>query len=145
MGSCMLALAVATSFPTDNKSASMASVFFIFMFNFFVPIGFLGANFLYCAEVAPVKLRVSMASISTANHWLWNFVVVMATPVAIADIGYRYFILFATISYCIPLSVYFFYPETMGRSLEQIDAVFRDNKSPLAIVKTSKLLPKSDM
>ena len=69
----------------------------------------------------------------------------MATPVAIADIGYRYFILFATISYCIPLSVYFFYPETMGQSLEQIDAVFRDNKSPLAIVKMSKLLPKSDM
>jgi hypothetical protein len=71
MGSCMLALAVATSYPSTNKAASVASVFFVFMFNFFVPIGFLGANFLYCAEVAPVKLRVSMASISTANHWLW--------------------------------------------------------------------------
>jgi hypothetical protein len=71
MGSCMLALAIATSFPTTNKSASIASVFFVFMYNFFVPIGFLGANFLYCAEVAPVKLRVSMAAISTANHWLW--------------------------------------------------------------------------
>ncbi|KFZ23958.1 hypothetical protein V502_01565 [Pseudogymnoascus sp. VKM F-4520 (FW-2644)] len=145
MGSCMLALAVSTSFPTDNKSASIASVFFIFMFNFFVPIGFLGANFLYCAEIAPVKLRVSMASISTANHWLWNFVVVMATPVAIANIGSHYFILFAAISYCIPLSVYFFFPETMGQSLEQIDAVFRDNNSPLAIVKASKLLSRGDI
>ena len=68
----------------------------------------------------------------------------MATPVAIADIGYHYFILFAAISYCIPLSVYFFYPETMGQSLEQIDAMFRDNKSPLAIVKASKLISKGD-
>ncbi|KFZ02656.1 hypothetical protein V500_00046 [Pseudogymnoascus sp. VKM F-4518 (FW-2643)] len=145
MGSCMLALAVSTSYPTDNKPASIASVFFIFMYNFFVPIGFLGANFLYCAEIAPVKLRVSMASISTANHWLWNFVVVMATPVAIADIGSLYFIVFAVVSFCIPLSVYFFYPETMGQSLEQIDAVFRDNNSPMAIVKASKLLSQGNI
>lgn len=163
MGSCMLALTVATSFDKSNKSASIAACFFIFMYNFFVPIGFLGANFLYCAEVAPVKLRVSMASISTANHWLWNFVVAMVsllarplkndqsltfiqvTPVAIADIGYRYFILFAVISYCIPFSVYFFFPETMGQSLEQIDAVFRDNATPLSIVKASKRMAKGDV
>ncbi|CZT04534.1 related to sugar transporter [Rhynchosporium agropyri] len=145
MGSCMLALAIATSYPKSNKSSGIASVFFIFAFNFFVPIGFLGANFLYCAEVAPVKLRVSMAAISTANHWLWNFVVVMATPVAIASIGNYYFVIFCVVSFCIPLSVYFFYPETMGQSLEQIDAVFRDNKTPLAIVRASKLLSKGDV
>ncbi|KAF8858610.1 general substrate transporter [Acephala macrosclerotiorum] len=145
MGSCMLALAIATSYPSSNKSASISSTFFIFMYNFFVPIGFLGANFLYCAEVAPVKLRVSMAAISTANHWLWNFVVVMATPVAIASIGNHYFILFCAISFCIPLSVYFFYPETMGQSLEQIDVVFRDNSNPWAIVRASKLLATGDL
>ena len=68
---CMMGLAIATSFPSSNESASIASVFFVFAFNFFIPIGFLGANFLYCTEVAPTHLRVKMASISTANHWLW--------------------------------------------------------------------------
>jgi sugar porter (SP) family MFS transporter len=81
MASCMLALAVASSFPKSNRAAQIASAFFVFMFNFFIPIGFLGANFLYCTEVAPTRLRVPMAGISTANHWLWNFVVNMATPV----------------------------------------------------------------
>ncbi|RDW57360.1 hypothetical protein BP5796_12810 [Coleophoma crateriformis] len=138
MGSCMLALTICTSFPASNKAASIAGVFFIFMFNFFVPIGFLGANFLYCAEVAPSRLRVSMSAISTANHWLWNFVIVMVTPVAISSLGFKYFIVFAVLSYCIPASVYFFYPETMGQSLEQINAVFRDNKTPRAIVKAAK-------
>ena len=66
----------------------------------------------------------------------------MVTPVAVANIGYRYFILFAVISYCIPASVYFFYPETMGQSLEQINAVFRDNKTPRAIVRASIFLSK---
>lgn len=71
MACCMIALAVATSFPADNQSAQIAAAFFIFLFNFFVPIGSLGANFCYCAEVAPLRLRMAMASISTANHWLW--------------------------------------------------------------------------
>lgn len=77
MAVCMAAMAVTTSFPADNKHGSIASATFIFLFNLFYPIGFLGGNFLYCTEVAPVRLRVAMASISTANHWLWNFVVVM--------------------------------------------------------------------
>ena len=71
MATCMIAMAVATSFPSENQGAQIAAAFFIFMFNFFVPIGFLGANFLYCTEVAPLRLRMAMASISTANHWLW--------------------------------------------------------------------------
>lgn len=71
MACCMLGLAVATSFPKSNFPAQVISVLFVFLFNFFIPIGFLGANFLYCTEVAPLRLRVAMASISTANHWLW--------------------------------------------------------------------------
>jgi MFS family permease len=71
MTACMLALAVATSFPHSNYAAQIISVLFIFLFNFFQPIGFLGANFLYMTEVAPARLRVAMSSISTANHWLW--------------------------------------------------------------------------
>ena len=82
MALCMVALCVATSFQ-DNHAASIAAAFFVYLFCFFVPIGFLGANFLYCAEIAPIRLRVAMASISTANHWLWNFVVAMVTPTAI--------------------------------------------------------------
>ena len=70
MGACMLALAVSNSF-SGNRSASIVSALFIFIYNFFLPIGFLGANFLYPAEVAPVRLRVAIQSISIANQWLW--------------------------------------------------------------------------
>lgn len=71
MASCMLGLAVATSFPKSVFGAQVASVLFVLLFNFFIPIGFLGANFLYCTEIAPLGLRVAMSSISTANYWLW--------------------------------------------------------------------------
>lgn len=71
MALCMVALAVSTSFGSENQSAMIAAGCFIYLFNTFVPIGFLGANFLYCTEIAPLRLRMAMSSISTANHWLW--------------------------------------------------------------------------
>lgn len=71
MACCMIALAVATSFGAEDRAAQIAAGVFIYLFNTFVPIGFLGANFLYCTEVAPIRLRMAMSSISTANHWLW--------------------------------------------------------------------------
>lgn len=137
---CMTSLAIAGSFPRSDFAASVSSVLFVFLFNFFVPIGFLGCNFLYSTEVAPLKLRVAMSSVSTANHWLWNFVVALVTPVAIDNIGWKYFILFASIGATIPVSVFFFFPETMGQSLEQIDGSFRESRTIRDVVKMSKKL-----
>ncbi|KGO62048.1 Major facilitator superfamily domain, general substrate transporter [Penicillium expansum] len=145
MSACMAALAITTSFDSSNKHASVASAFFIFLFNLFYPIGFLSGNFLYCTEVAPVRLRVAMASISTANHWLWNFVLVMVTPVAIDTIGYQYYIMYAVLSACIPVVVYFFFPETMNRNLELLNHVFRDASSPWEIVSMARNLPQGEL
>ncbi|KAF2703295.1 hypothetical protein K504DRAFT_508210 [Pleomassaria siparia CBS 279.74] len=149
MSCCMLALAVASSFPKTNYPAQIASALFVFLFNFFIPIGFLGANFLYCTEVAPSRLRVPMAGISTANHWLWNFVINMVTPVALETIGWKYYLVFMTISFLILPVIYFAYPETMGRSLEELEMMFVEGDSIRSIVKESlkpldagSLLPK---
>ncbi|KAH8725633.1 general substrate transporter [Phaeosphaeriaceae sp. PMI808] len=138
MAICMLALAISSSFPKTNRSAQIASAFFVFLFNFFIPIGFLGANFLYCAEVAPTRLRVKMAGISTANHWLWNFVINMVTPVAIETIGWKYYLVFLVVSALILPVVWFAYPETMGRSLEELEMMFSEGTSIRAIVRDSR-------
>ncbi|KAI0432236.1 general substrate transporter [Xylaria sp. FL1042] len=145
MSLSMAALAVSSSFPSTNYGASIASAFFIFIFNVFYPFGFLGGNFLYCTEVAPVRLRVAMNSISTANHWLWNFAVTMVTPVAIATIGYRYYIIYAIVSALIPIVVFFFYPETMNRNLELLNGVFKDASSPWDIVVMARKLPEGEL
>lgn len=143
MACCMLALAVTNSFG-KQQTASIVSAVFIFLFNSFYPIGFLGGNFLYCTEVAPMRLRVAMSAVSTANHWLWNFVVVMITPVALDTIGYRYYIVYTVISACIPIVVFFFYPETMNRNLEALNHVFRDAPSAWQIVSMARHLPQGE-
>lgn len=65
----------------------------------------------------------------------------MVTPVALNTIGYQYYIVYAVISACIPVSVYFLYPETMGRNLEEIDLLFRESPSVFATVRFAKNRP----
>lgn len=52
--------------------------------------------------------------------------VVMVTPVAFANIGYKTYIIFAVINAFMAPCVYFFYPETAYRSLEEMDEIFHD-------------------
>ncbi|KAJ5613730.1 hypothetical protein N7528_007384 [Penicillium herquei] len=134
MAVCMAVLAITTSFNTITHQMAIAYVAFMFIFNFFYPIGFMGGNFLYTAEVAPARLRAAISSLATANHWLWNLVVVLVTPVAIDNIGFWYYVIYALISGTIPVCVYVFYPETMGRSLESVNKVFVEAPSIWKIV-----------
>ncbi|KAJ6087657.1 hexose carrier protein [Penicillium canescens] len=117
---------------------------FLCCFIAFFSIDRLGRRAVFMISGA-VRLRVAMAAISTANHWLWNFVVVMVTPVALDRIGYQYYIMYAVLSACIPVLVYFFYPETMNRNLEMLNHAFRDASSPWQIVSMARHLPQGEI
>ncbi|RAH86932.1 general substrate transporter [Aspergillus japonicus CBS 114.51] len=106
--------------------AAVAATFFLFCFMSFFPLGFLGANFLYSAEIAPQDLRIHLAAIGTATHWLFNFVIVEITPIAFVTIRWRYYVVYAGIGVCVAGIVYFCFPETNRRSLEEMDELFSD-------------------
>jgi hypothetical protein len=61
----------------------------------------------------------------------------MATPVAIETIGWKYYLVFLIISAIIVPVVWFAYPETMGRSLEELEVMFTEGKSIRHVVKMS--------
>ncbi|GLA06689.1 hypothetical protein AnigIFM60653_007629 [Aspergillus niger] len=118
-----------TVWAIDNRytyGASIAATFFLFFYMSFFPLGFLAANFLYAAEIAPQELRIHLAAIGTATHWLFNFVIAEITPVAFATIRWRYYIVYAVVGFGVALMVYFLFPETKGRSLEEMDKLFED-------------------
>ena len=62
----------------------------------------------------------------------------MVTPVAIETIGWEYYLVFLCISALIVPVVFLFYPETMGRSLEELEVMFTEGKSITAIVRMSR-------
>jgi hypothetical protein len=59
-------------------------------------------------------------------------VVIEVVPVAIDNIGWRTYIIFAAFNLAFVPMIYFLYPETAGFSLEAVDLTFMDpNVSPV--------------
>lgn len=71
--------------------------------------------------------------------------VVMITPVAFANIGYKTYVVFAAINALMVPCVYFFFPETAGRSLEEMDEIFHQLRGlggALAVVRVAETVPR---
>ncbi|KAL8758211.1 MAG: hypothetical protein Q9184_003994 [Pyrenodesmia sp. 2 TL-2023] len=79
---------------------------------------------LYPAEINPLKTRAKANALSTCSNWLFNFLIVMITPIMIARIGWGTYLFFAVVNAGFLPLIYFTYPETKRRSLEEIDLIF---------------------
>lgn len=130
MSICMAILAGTTSPEAqDSTAALIVAVVALFAFQFIFTAGYSGLTFLYAAELAPLQVRAAVSAVSTATVWVFNFLLAEVTPVGFSSIGNKYYIIFAVINAIIVPSVYFFFPETKGRTLEEIDEIFAQSKS----------------
>ncbi|KAK4940023.1 hypothetical protein LTR10_019760 [Elasticomyces elasticus] len=136
MGLSMIVLAVLNSI--GGKGPGIGAAAFLFVFNTFFGIGFAQVSWIFPAEVTPLSIRGQANALSTSANWISNFMVVMIVPVAFNNIGWRTYIIFAVTSLASLPIVYFLYPETRGRSLEEIDLIFSSSSSLLQAVKLSK-------
>ncbi|KAF7589739.1 hypothetical protein BBP40_003888 [Aspergillus hancockii] len=139
MSISMIILAITASL--DSSEANIACIVFLFVFNTFFAIGWLGMTWLYPAEIVPLKIRAPANALATSSNWIFNFMVVMITPVAFENIKYQTYIIFAVINAFIVPVVYFFYPETTRRSLEEMDRIFRKTKNIFSVVRIADTEP----
>ncbi|GAO19192.1 hypothetical protein UVI_02063620 [Ustilaginoidea virens] len=128
MAACMAVLSGTTS-ARDNAVALLVAIVFLFAFQFIFTVGYSGLTFLYAAEIAPLPLRAAISAVSTAVVWVFNFLLAEVTPVGFNTIGSRFYVVFAMLNAAIVPTVYLFFPETSGRSLEEIDDIFTRSKS----------------
>merc|ERR1711939_879679 len=116
----------------------------------FTYIAFFGATWLplpwlYPAEINPLKTRAKANAPSTTQNWIWNFFIVMITPVLIENIGWGTYLFFAALNASFFPILYFFYPETSGRTLEEIDLIFaKGYVEKMSYVHAAQQLPKLD-
>jgi Sugar (and other) transporter len=68
---------------------------FLFMFNTFFAVGWLGMTWLYPAEIVPLRIRAPANALSTSANWAFNFMVVMITPVSFSSVAYKTYVIFA--------------------------------------------------
>ncbi|KAK0309222.1 hypothetical protein LTR01_004329 [Friedmanniomyces endolithicus] len=81
------------------------------------------------SEIFPSSLRAKGVAISTSMNWGSNFVIGLITPPLVESTGYGAYIFFAAFCLQSLLWTWAFVPETKGRTLEQMDHVFKDGSS----------------
>ncbi|RSH92792.1 hypothetical protein EHS25_008238 [Saitozyma podzolica] len=106
------------------KSLGAAGAAFVFLFQVFLGIGWLGIPFLYPTEVSTTGIRSKAAALGTFCNWMAVFIVVMITPTAVTNIGWRVFLIFGSFNLAFIPIVYCLFPETSNLTLEEVDRMF---------------------
>lgn len=81
---------------------------------------------IYAAEVWSLGTRATGMSMAAMSNWVFNFALGMFTPPAFVNITWKLFIIFGVL--CVAAAAWFwvFYPETCGKTLEEIEILFGD-------------------
>lgn len=76
------------------------------------------------SEIYPGRYRSQAIALCSGSNWLFNFLLAFFTPFISNDINFAYGYVFAGCNLFAVFFVFFFLPETAGRSLEEIDTLF---------------------
>lgn len=89
----------------------------------------------YVPEILPLDARTRGTAIGVSSNWLWNFTVVMISPIIINRLAWKAYLIFmATNLFFVPI-VYFLYPETGNLRLEDVDFIFSDGDNPVKVAR----------
>jgi sugar porter (SP) family MFS transporter len=80
------------------KACGTAAAAMLFIFQGAFTVGFQATVWVYPTEILPLRLRQRGSSVSTACNWIMNYLIVQITPIAIDNIGYKTYIIFAVLN-----------------------------------------------
>jgi hypothetical protein len=125
---CVICLCVLTAqyLGADNiaglREQCSLCFFFIFWWCFFID----ATQHIYVAEISPNHLRSQGVALALSSFYLASEVTLVAAPVALNSIGWKFYLVLIVPSLCYIVAIYFLFPETKGLTLEEIGALFGD-------------------
>ena len=124
VGLCSCFALAAGLLSIGSQSAAYGATAMVFLFQIFLGIGWLPIPWFYPSEVTTTRIRSKGQAIGSFINWMCVFTVVQITPIAINNIGWKTFIIFACFNALWVPIVWCFFPETNGLELEEIDHLF---------------------
>ncbi|CAG8321882.1 unnamed protein product [Penicillium salamii] len=108
----------------QNTETAKGAAVGIFLFIVFFAFTLLPLPWIYPPEINPLRTRTVGASASTCTNWICNFAVVMFTPLFAGQSPWGVYLFFALFNFVGLIFGFFFYVETAGRELEEIDIIY---------------------
>jgi len=109
-----------------NQAANIATLFFIYAYSPCYNMGYNALTYTYMVEIWPYAERSRGIAVFQLFGRLAGFFTTFVNPIGLEAVGWRYLI-----SYCAWLAfevvfVWFVFPETAGRTLEELAFMFED-------------------
>ncbi|KAI8980052.1 general substrate transporter [Trametes punicea] len=121
--------AIVACFPPDestNHAAQRAGIAMIFMTSIFFSLSFGPVSWVLASEVFPTRTRSIGTSVATCANWAFNVLFSQVSNLAINNISWRYYLVFICLNAVDFVVIALFFPETKGKTLEQMAEVFGD-------------------
>ncbi|KIJ66726.1 hypothetical protein HYDPIDRAFT_108657 [Hydnomerulius pinastri MD-312] len=121
--------ALVASYPpgiNQNLSAQKAAISMIFLTSIIFSLSFGPVSWVLASEVFPTRTRSIGTSVATCANWIFNVLLSETSPIGLADVGYKFYILFVVLNAVDFILIGLFFPETKGKSLEEMAVLFGD-------------------
>ncbi|KAI1060978.1 hypothetical protein LB507_010156 [Fusarium sp. FIESC RH6] len=109
---------------TRSPATGKAIVAFVFITFFFYAIAWAPLLQAYTVEIFPYTLRGRGVSVMYISTFVGLVLGNQVNPIAMKNIGWKYYIVFCCILFCLIVVIWFLFPETKGHTLEEIQALF---------------------
>ncbi|KAJ6136755.1 general substrate transporter [Penicillium chrysogenum] len=127
----MVAILLSHSGTPSGHSCAVGAVAFLFIYMFIFGMTANCVPWVYVPEILPLQARTCGSAIGVSSNWLWNFTVVMITPVIINRLHWKAYLVFMATNAAFIPALYFFFPETSNLRLEEIDLIFTRPGNPV--------------
>ncbi|KAL2221512.1 general substrate transporter [Thermoascus aurantiacus ATCC 26904] len=128
LGLSMMMISILLSFKGTSveKETAAASVTFFFTYMLIFGASVNCIPWVYVPEILPLHARAKGTAIGISSNWIWNFFVVMITPIIINRLQWKAYLIFMCTNLAFVPLVYFCYPETANLTLEEIDLLYTE-------------------
>lgn len=109
---------------TTRSGAGYFAMVCVYLYGFIYCATWQGITWVYCSEIFPLDIRMLCVAITTADQWLWSFIISRTTPYMITSLGYGTYMFFGALMVLMGFWAFFFIPETKGLTLEDMDTLF---------------------
>ncbi|RDH29745.1 general substrate transporter [Aspergillus welwitschiae] len=126
LGICMMMVSILLSFKghANEHATSSAAVAFFFVYMLIFGASVNCIPWCYVPEILPLHARAKGTAVGISSNWIWNFFVVMITPIIINRLQWKAYLIFMCLNFAFVPLIYFCYPETAKLTLEEIDYLF---------------------
>lgn len=111
---------------TDHKAGNAAATLFLFLYITCYDIFIDPTAFVYVAEIWPTTLRSKGIALGYFSYFVGAITYTTPSAVAFKNIGWRMYMVWFSCNIVSTIVVYFFLPESSGKTMEEMGDLFGD-------------------